>query len=471
MDVLRLYFMGYSYDEIGTQTRVSKGSVVNIIKELKSGVYPEFDHVIDQIDALRTLAVDLKKRKTTIALAILGSMFMHRFLDLGVEPKDVKAWMRLCRNLVSPKYPLDQFMRTAVELMRLEEQTGLDSDKLLQRYRELVKQISEKENERTTLANEVNKATALQTQLAQTHRSQKQQIQAKLQKLLDERNLTLNKLDHVSKLIPHELMKTGLNQQSVDQVIASAKVCGSLMQFTELLTKEKEGLEGDINELTQIRTTLEERIEWEKYNLFLLNQQYHEAVTRKNNVMHQLERGMDAIDQQIDAAKKEFSALTEDRQRVIDEIQVLVKEWSTHKTELQAAAVLFRLLEESHSITTYDLKELVKRLNWIIQIKQGKAKHLRYYLVQISETAKQRLIDLCSILLKDDFVSKQKYRDLEQKHKKLESKQEALENKYQDNIAELEQKLEHLEMEIRNQVVPHGKYELERPQARKVLRV
>lgn len=453
MDVLRLFFMGVSYDEISAQTRVSKGSVVNIIKELKAGVYPEFDHVLDQIDALRTLAVDLRKGKTTLTLAILGSTFIHRFLDLGIEPKDVNAWIRLCKNLVSPKYPLDRFMRTAVELMRLEEQTGLDSDELLQRYRELVKQISEKEDELTILENEVNKATTLQTQLAQIHRLTKQEMEVEIQKLLNQRNLTLNKLDHVSKLIPRELMKTGLNQKSIDQVIASAKVCGSLTQFTDLLKKEKEGLEGDINKLTQIRTTLEERIEWGKFNQFLLNQQYHETVIRNNNAMHQLERGMDTIEQQIDVAKKEFAALIEDRQTVMDEIQVLVKEWTTRKTELEATVLLFKLLEESRSIATYDLKELVKRLNLIIQIKGGKAKHLRYHFTQISEHARQRLKKLCAILLKEDFVPIQQFSDLEKKNIELKSKYSYLENKYQDMIDEFTEKIEILEMKIRNPLV------------------
>jgi predicted nucleic acid-binding Zn-ribbon protein len=300
MEVLRLFFMGFSYDEISAKTRVSKGSVVNIIKELKSGVYPEFDDVLDQIDALRTLAVDLKKGKTTITRAILGSTFINRFLDLGIEPEDVTAWIRLCRRLALPEYPLDQFMKTAVELMRLEEKTGLKSEELIHQYHGLTKQVSEKKEELTRVNSEIKKINKLLTQLSQTLLSQKKQMKAELQKILNQRNLTLKKIDYVSKLIPHELMKTGLDRKSVDQVIAGAKLCGGLANFTDLLEKEKVQLEGDIKELAQIRTTLEKRIEFRKYDLFLLNQKCYDTITRKDRAIRQMELGMQAIEKQVD---------------------------------------------------------------------------------------------------------------------------------------------------------------------------
>jgi chromosome segregation ATPase len=296
-------------------------------------------------------------------------------------------------------------------------------------------------------------------------------MKAKFQKILNQRNLTLKKIDHVSKLIPQELMKTGLDHESVDQIIAGAKLCGGLAQFTDLLEKEKMGLEGDINELHQIRTTLENRIARQQYELYILNQECNDSITRKNRAINQMEEVMDATEQHVAEAKNKFAALTENRQRVIDEIKALLREYSKDKTELEAAAVFFKLLEEPHNIATYDLRELVKKLNLIVDIRRGKAKHLSYYLDQISESARKKLIDTCANLLKDDFVSITKYRDVEKKNMKLKSKYKDLQQKYQNMIDTFNQKLKQLENEIRNEMVPRWKYELKRPQARRISRV
>jgi len=42
MEVLKLYFEGLSYDEISKAARISKGSVVNIVRELMRGSIPNF---------------------------------------------------------------------------------------------------------------------------------------------------------------------------------------------------------------------------------------------------------------------------------------------------------------------------------------------------------------------------------------------------------------------------------------------
>jgi DNA-directed RNA polymerase specialized sigma24 family protein len=39
--VVRLYFSGLSYDEIAAKSGVSKGTVANVVAELKAGTVPE----------------------------------------------------------------------------------------------------------------------------------------------------------------------------------------------------------------------------------------------------------------------------------------------------------------------------------------------------------------------------------------------------------------------------------------------
>ena len=85
MEVLRLHFLDFPYSEVVEKARISKGSVVNIIKELKEGVYFEFENVINQVEVLRKLAVGLRKSNFNVTKALLGLTFFKHLVDLGVE--------------------------------------------------------------------------------------------------------------------------------------------------------------------------------------------------------------------------------------------------------------------------------------------------------------------------------------------------------------------------------------------------
>ena len=61
MNVIRLYIQGDSYQAIAQKSGVAKGSVVNVITMLKSGQFPAFRDNDDQVDALREVAVQLKR--------------------------------------------------------------------------------------------------------------------------------------------------------------------------------------------------------------------------------------------------------------------------------------------------------------------------------------------------------------------------------------------------------------------------
>ena len=85
MEVLRLYFEGLSYDEISRKAKVSKGSVVNIVRELREGKYPEFEDLSEIVDELRSLAVEMNKNKISVAQAVLGIKFYEKLQKLGIK--------------------------------------------------------------------------------------------------------------------------------------------------------------------------------------------------------------------------------------------------------------------------------------------------------------------------------------------------------------------------------------------------
>ncbi len=60
LEIIRLFFRGEGYAEIAQQTDTSKGSVHNVVNELREGRFTDIARP-DEIDLLRDLAVSLKK--------------------------------------------------------------------------------------------------------------------------------------------------------------------------------------------------------------------------------------------------------------------------------------------------------------------------------------------------------------------------------------------------------------------------
>ena len=65
--IIRLYLEGFSYDEIAARTSVAKGTVFNVIAEIKAGRFPEYSGLSEQLELLRELAADLRRSRITPA--------------------------------------------------------------------------------------------------------------------------------------------------------------------------------------------------------------------------------------------------------------------------------------------------------------------------------------------------------------------------------------------------------------------
>jgi hypothetical protein len=62
LEVAQYYILGYLYSDIENRAGVSHGSVVNIIKELECGKLTIHGTSFDQVNDLRQLSIELRKR-------------------------------------------------------------------------------------------------------------------------------------------------------------------------------------------------------------------------------------------------------------------------------------------------------------------------------------------------------------------------------------------------------------------------
>jgi len=80
--VVRLYLSGLSYDEIAARSSVSKGTVANIVADLKAGSFPEAADVGEHVETLRELSFDLKRSNLTPGQCAAGLIILNRIKEL-----------------------------------------------------------------------------------------------------------------------------------------------------------------------------------------------------------------------------------------------------------------------------------------------------------------------------------------------------------------------------------------------------
>lgn len=142
LQVVYLYLCGLSFDQIATKTGVGKGSVTNIVTELKAGYFPEAAGATDQIETLRELAVDLAKLKLTAGQSAVGIAVLRRIYELNLDPADMERWPWLL-NSIKTQDDAKELIEVAYAVRGIQKESGLS----LPALEEKVKKLSEKAKE------------------------------------------------------------------------------------------------------------------------------------------------------------------------------------------------------------------------------------------------------------------------------------------------------------------------------------
>ncbi len=153
LHVIYLYFCGLSLDQIVAKTGISKGSVSNIIGELKAGNFPETADVTDQIETLRELAVNLAKLKQPVGQAVVGVAVLKRMYELGLDPSDMERWPLLL-NSIKTQDDAQELIEAAYSVRGIQQETGLSLPALENK----VKQLGEKAVELDAVTAKVGEA-------------------------------------------------------------------------------------------------------------------------------------------------------------------------------------------------------------------------------------------------------------------------------------------------------------------------
>jgi len=130
MKVIKLYLNGFSFNEIVKKAGVGRGSISNIISDLKEGLFPEISTIPEEIEELRDLAISLRHSGLSPIQANIGLSVLERLAAVGIEPSDIEKCHTLLQVLSSPDKDLAVMAKSVLAIEEVKQNTGLTLEEL-----------------------------------------------------------------------------------------------------------------------------------------------------------------------------------------------------------------------------------------------------------------------------------------------------------------------------------------------------
>jgi transposase len=143
--IIRLYFSGLSYDEIVTRVGVSRGTVFNVIAELKAGKFPEAADAGEQIELLRELSTELNRSRLTPGQCSVGLTVLGRINEYGLDPADIDRWPLILKSIGNEE-EVQEFVRLVYSIQDVQKRTGLSVAELDNEVHEMEKKAADLES-------------------------------------------------------------------------------------------------------------------------------------------------------------------------------------------------------------------------------------------------------------------------------------------------------------------------------------
>jgi len=142
--VIRQYLSGLSYSEIAAKSGISKGTVANVVAELKAGIFPEAADVVDHIELLRELSLDLKNSNLTPGQCATGLAVLTRITECGLDPGDIDRWSPVLKS-VGTEAEVQELVSMVYSIQEVQKRTGLSLEELDNKVHELEVKTAELE--------------------------------------------------------------------------------------------------------------------------------------------------------------------------------------------------------------------------------------------------------------------------------------------------------------------------------------
>ncbi len=145
LTIVKQYLSGLPYGEIAADNGVSKGTVANVVSDLKSRRIPEAADVAEQIEALRELSLDLRRSTLTPGQCTVGLAVLNRINECGLDASDINRWPLILRAASSPE-EAQELISTIYRIEEVRKKAGLSLEELDKKVHELEKKAVDLES-------------------------------------------------------------------------------------------------------------------------------------------------------------------------------------------------------------------------------------------------------------------------------------------------------------------------------------
>ena len=398
LSIIGQYFSGFSYDEITSKTGVSKGSVANVIAELKAGAFPETSGLGDQLELLRELSVDLKRSKLSPGQCATGLAVLDRIKECGLTPADIDRLPLILKSAGS-EAEAQEFVNLVHSIEEVTERTGLSLDGLDNKVHALEKKASELEpiakkrddcrKELAGLAEQRNELTALLAGLKEKY------------DILNPRVKDLEKREQ-------DLLRR--NKEMEDVVEKAETTLAALKKEKQRLMEIGLSLEG-LGELNQVAQSIAKRYKVTSTDLMSRMLKYlknldkamslEEIVAGLKKEIKEKERAASLAQQRLDNLEADIGSSKQEKERLEANIKHTREELGNEIAKIIPSArdAITQLKKEMQSGHDEALTEMRRLMDEIIGV--GKDIGRLEQIVQSS----QWLIDLLVLVRGDDNIA------------------------------------------------------------------
>lgn len=258
--VIRLFLAGHSYEDIAQQLDIAKGSVTNIIDELRDGQISIPDDMTDYVNELRRIAVDSRKHQVSLNQLRSYQRLHNKLNDMGADSEKVEQWLDFLQTIAvsdSARPKFDQYIDIVDWIVDVSAETGKNCKEILDDYEEKLgfweyvndeidgkkAELEELKGEFSKESERINKQIAnLKQKLSQTeemYNEKKREAEAHLGGYLAWNNLSLRKVETVMAAMAEKLIDgADVPAQELDNFYEKLRQAGSLFNTVRQLERQ-----------------------------------------------------------------------------------------------------------------------------------------------------------------------------------------------------------------------------------------
>ena len=250
--MLALYFEGYSQSEIANKLKIHQSTISLHVAKFEysseqqglEAAGEEFN-VMNEVEALHSLAAELGKAKLTAEEAKIGVKMEQLFQQYGIKPEDHKYLIQACKQMNA-----EGFISSAVKLNQLESSTGMTYQQVIAQFASTYKQLEETKENLQIVTGKLNASKDKLADINKQKMAASQDLETHLNKigvdmnrltLVEDLALTLKKANISSEELgdyiqrQQLLNKAGISLDTFVAILEEAKTLTSLDQGKGLL--------------------------------------------------------------------------------------------------------------------------------------------------------------------------------------------------------------------------------------------